>query len=100
VEALAELDDVMGEFHELPPVVAHLTRSEEMRLTTLCPTNAAKNVMPTEIPPSILQRAQASTAKTKTPRAGRRPMTTSSTKLMTRAYTGVCRPRRTVNPNV
>jgi hypothetical protein len=96
-EALAELDDLMTEFAALSPVAAHLTRSEAMRLTTLCPTNAAKNAMPTNIPPSILQKAQASTAKPRTPRAGARPVSKSSTKLMTRAYTGVCRPRRPAN---
>jgi hypothetical protein len=98
-EALAELDDLMEEFGTLPPVAARLTRSEEMRLTALCPANAVKNAMPTDIPQSIIQRAQASTAKPRTPRAGARPVSTSSTRLMTRAYTGVCRPRGPGNPS-
>jgi hypothetical protein len=98
-EALAELDDLMKGFAELPPVVPHLTRSEEMRVTALCPTNAVKNSMPRDIPASILQRAQAATTKPRTPRLGTRPVSTSSTKLMTRGYTGVCRPRGPRNMN-
>jgi hypothetical protein len=98
-EALADLDDLMTAFEGLPPVAAQLTRSEDMRVTALCPTNAVKNTMPKDIPPSILQRAQASTAKTRTPQPGTRPMSTSSTRLMTRAYTGVCRPRGPGNAN-
>jgi hypothetical protein len=96
-EALAELDDLMGEFHTLPPVVAKITKSEEMRITALCPTNAVKNALPKDIPQSILQRAHAATSKTRTPRPGQRTVSTASTKLMTRAYTGVCRPRGPAN---
>jgi hypothetical protein len=82
-----DLDDLMKAFEELPPVAAQLTQSEEMRFTALCPTSGVRSTMPKDIPPSILQREWASTPKTRTSQPGTHPMSTSSTKLMTRAYT-------------
>jgi hypothetical protein len=98
-EALAELGDLMAEFDALPPVAPHLTESEEMRVTQLCPTNAVKNAMPTEIPMAILQKARVSPSTTRTPRATIKPFPMSSTRLLTRVYTGVCRPRASFHPN-
>jgi hypothetical protein len=91
-DALAELEALIAEFVAQPPVVAHLTQSENMRVVALCPTNAVKNAMPTDIPPSLLQKAAAAKAKPKTARERGRPLWSPSTRLMTRAYTGVCRP--------
>jgi hypothetical protein len=85
----AKIDEMMKEFGDLPPVVPKLTRSEVMRLMSLCPTKAAMNAMPTEVPQSILARVHARTAKPTAPRMGARPVSTSSTGLMTRAYTAV-----------
>jgi hypothetical protein len=81
------LDESMAQFNSRPPVVAHLTQSEEMRLTTLCPTKAAKNEMPTELPETIIQQAQIKTVKTAATRTGLRPPSKSSTGLISRAYT-------------
>jgi hypothetical protein len=91
-DALAELEALMAQFLLLPPVVAHLTHSDEMKVMALCPTNAVKNAMPRDIPPALLQKAAVAKAKPKTARAAARPVWAPSTRLMTRAYTGVCRP--------
>jgi hypothetical protein len=81
------LTESMHQFNSRPPVTAHLTESEEMRLTTMCPTNAAKNAMPTELPETVIQTAQIKTMKTPATRTGLRPPSKSSTGLISRAYT-------------
>jgi hypothetical protein len=85
----AEWESAMEEFREVPLVRPRLARSEVMRLTTLCPTNAVKNAMPQEEPLPVLQRMQAQTAKPLVPRMSGRPVSMSSTALLTRAYTAV-----------
>jgi hypothetical protein len=91
-EALAGLDDLMREFEALPPVVAKLAHSEEMRVPALCPTRAAKNVISADIPSIVLQKGQLSKAKRMYPQSAR-TVSTPTTKLISRVYTGVCRPR-------
>jgi hypothetical protein len=90
VKALREdVEAAMAEYAELPQMRPIRARAEVMRLTGLCPVNAVKNAMPTEVPASILERVQAKTAKPIILKMNERPLSMSSTRLMTRAYTAV-----------
>ena len=82
---MQKIDQTMKKYNELPAVVPQLTKSEQMRLTTLCPTKAAMNMV--EITPEeMVKRAETAIAKN-TYRTGLRPVSNSSTGLISRSYT-------------
>ncbi|OHT06139.1 hypothetical protein TRFO_25922 [Tritrichomonas foetus] len=83
---MAKINDSMKEYNLMPTVEPKLTKSEQMRLTTLCPTRAAMNRVEST-PEDIVRRAEAATAKGTTCRTGLRPPSHSSTGLISRAYT-------------
>ena len=81
----AEIAEMMKEFGELPPVKVKLTKAEQMRLTTLCPTKSAGVGVIREITEGVIERG-IRTAKAPTARTGLRPPSKSSTGLISRAY--------------
>lgn len=85
---IAEITQSMSDYNEMPTVVPELTKSEQMRLWSLCQTNAAMNMKNTE---DLVRRAEAKTPRPTTSRTGlrtsSRPPSHSSTKLISRAHT-------------
>jgi hypothetical protein len=88
-ELREEMEGTLTEFEGLPPIRPTLARSEIMRVTALCPTDALKNAMPTEAPRAIVLRLHGGTAKSEVARMRGRPVSVSSTVLLTRAYTAL-----------
>lgn len=82
----AEIGEMMKKFEELPPVEVKLTKAEQMRLTTLCPTKCAGVGVITEVTEGVKERG-IRTSKAPATRSGLRPPSKSSTGLISRAYT-------------
>jgi hypothetical protein len=88
IKALAsEIAESINAVRSEPPVAPRLTDSEEMRLVTLCPTNAEKNETPTELPESVIATSQIRSGRPRITRVPIRPPPKSSTRLMSRAHT-------------
>lgn len=81
-----EIDNSMKEYNLMPTIVPKLTKSEQMRLTTLCPTNAAMNSISGNTE-EVVKRALTATTAKRTYRTGLKHPTHNSTRLLTRAYT-------------
>ena len=84
---MEEIDNSMKEYNLQPTVAPKLTKSEQMRLTTLCPTQAAMNSSCTNTEEVVRRAFTAKGNGTRTFRTGLRPTTHSSTRLISRTYT-------------
>lgn len=86
---MEEIDNSMKEYNLQPTIAPKLTKSEQMRLTTLCPTQAAMNNASSNTE-ELVKRAFTANGNGKRPtyRTGLRPTTThGSTRLISRTYT-------------
>jgi hypothetical protein len=86
---LTQIDESTKEFDCLPEITAKLTKTERMRLTELCPAQAAMNPLITDIPDedTLRRRERIKTAIIGNARTGLGNVPQSSTGLISRAFT-------------
>ena len=85
---MEEINNSMEEYNLQPTIAPKLTKSEQMRLTTLCPTQAAMNNTSSNTEELVRRAFTATGSGNRTYRTGLRPTTThGSTRLISRVYT-------------
>lgn len=85
-ELQSKMDESMNKYKAIPLGLPKPTKSEQMRITSLCPSNAAMNQVKDEPPEQLMKRADTSAAKRAT-RTGLRQPKKASTGLISRAFT-------------
>lgn len=80
------MDESYEKYASTPLNLPKPTKSEQMRITALCPSNAAMNQVKDEPPEELMKRAETSAAKRAT-RTGLRQPKKASTGLISRAFT-------------